>query len=229
VKRAQRFLKVWKRVAPFLLGGLLTSLIVLYTLAEFHEELSEAWLGNMDQSIVGTIHGHASPLTTQMMLALTFIGSIRIVVPVVAVVALWRWLKHCPKEAFLILVAVGGSAALNIGLKLYFHRQRPDVPWALSQEHGFSFPSGHSAAAITLYGILAYLAMQQFRSGVARAAIVMAAAVLILGIGVSRVYLGVHYPSDVASGYLAGLIWLSAIVGSDLVLRRPKSNSGTAG
>ncbi len=96
------------------MGGLLTSLIVPYTLAEFHEELSEAWLGNIGQSIVGTIHGHASPLMTRMMLALTFIGSIRVVVPVVAVVALWRWLKHCAREAFLILVAVGGSAALRV-------------------------------------------------------------------------------------------------------------------
>jgi len=160
VKRAQHFLEFWKRVAPFLLGGLLTSLIVLYTLAEFHEELSEAWLMNIDQSIVDTIHGHASPMATRMMLALTFIGSIRVIVPLVAVVALWRWLKHCRTDAFLILVAVGGSAALNIGLKLYFHRQRPDVPWALSEEHSFSFPSGHSVAAITLYGILAYRMMK---------------------------------------------------------------------
>jgi undecaprenyl-diphosphatase len=223
VKRAKHFLELWKRVAPFLVGGLLTSLIVLYTLAEFHEELSEAWLTNIDQAVVDAIHRHVSPMATQMMLALTFIGSIRFVLPIVAVVALWRWLKHCRRDAFLILVAVGGSAALNIGLKLYFHRQRPDVPWALSEERSFSFPSGHSVAAITLYGILAYWMMKHFQGIAARAAIAMVGVLVILGIGVSRIYLGVHYASDVASGYLGGLLWLSAIVVSDLVLRQTQT------
>jgi hypothetical protein len=98
----QLSLKLWKGVALLLGGGLLTSLIVLYTLAEFHEELSEAWLRTIDLIVANTIHGHASPIMTQMMLVLTFIGSVQVVIPVVTVVALWRWLKHCGRDAFLI-------------------------------------------------------------------------------------------------------------------------------
>jgi hypothetical protein len=69
----------WRRlkiVAPFLLGGLLASGIVLYTMAEFHEEISETWLRNIDQSIMGRMHAQASPTLTVIMFALTFIGSV---------------------------------------------------------------------------------------------------------------------------------------------------------
>lgn len=123
-------------------------------------------------------------------------------------------------EALLTIFAVGGSALMNVGLKLYFHRQRPDVSWALAHESSFSFPSGHSVAAICLYGILAYVLIARVKSLSARAVILGTAVLLVLGIGLSRIFLGVHYPSDVAAGYLAGSIWLLTVISSDLKYRR---------
>jgi undecaprenyl-diphosphatase len=108
---------------------------------------------------------------------------------------------------------------MYVGLKLYFHRQRPDVPWFLAHESSFSFPSGHSVAAICLYGILGYVLTGRIQSLRARAATLGTAVFLVLGVGLSRVYLGVHYPSDVAAGYLAGLIWLLTVIGGDLRYR----------
>ncbi len=209
----------WKKVAPFLVGGLLASAAILYVLAEFHEEISETWLINIEQSTMEAIHGHTSPFLTVFMFGLTFIGSMQALIPAVSLIALWQLQKHHTREALLIIIAVGGSAILNVALKLYFHRQRPDVPWALAREDAFSFPSGHSLAAITLYGILGYLLMSRIKGTLARAAVLGSLVLLVLGIGVSRIYLGVHYPSDVAAGYLSGLIWLSAVVSSDIMLR----------
>ncbi len=213
-----------KIVAPFLLGGLLASGIVLYAMAEFHEEISETWLRNIDQNIMGLMHGQASASLTVIMFALTFIGSIQVLVPAVALIALWLWHKQRTGEALLTIFAVGGSALMNVGLKLYFHRQRPEVSWALAHESSFSFPSGHSVAAICLYGILAYVVIARVKSLSARAAILGTAVLLVLGIGLSRIYLGVHYPSDVAAGYLVGSIWLLTIISSDLKYSRHQAH-----
>jgi undecaprenyl-diphosphatase len=220
LRSSQVSLKRLKIVAPFLLGGLLASGAVLYGLAEFHEEISETWLRNMDRNVMELMHVHTSQTMTVIMFALTVIGSIQTVVLGVSLIALWLWHRDRKGEALLLILAVGGSAAMNVGLKLYFHRHRPDVAWALVRESSFSFPSGHSVAAISLYGILAYLLMNWAKSATARGAVLGTMILLVLGIGLSRIYLGVHYPSDVAAGYLAGLIWLLTIIGSDLMSRR---------
>lgn len=114
-----------KIVALFLLGGLLASGLVLYAMAELHEEISDAWLRNVDQNTMELIHGQASPTLTVIMFALTFVGSIQVILPAVSLVALWLWHKHRKGQALLAILAVGGSAAMNVGLKLYFHPTGP--------------------------------------------------------------------------------------------------------
>jgi undecaprenyl-diphosphatase len=89
----------------------------------------------------------------------------------------------------------------------------------LIHERNFSFPSGHSTAAFALYGMLAYLLIDHMRSTAGKLVLLLVAVALVLGIGISRVYLGVHYPSDVAAGYLAGFIWLATLIGADLHVR----------
>ena len=100
---------------------------------------------------------------------------------------------------------------LNESLKLHFHRARPRVPWSIGDEHTFSFPSGHSLFAVVLYGTLAYLALGRGRSIAWRLGCVALATLMPLSIGVSRIYLGMHYPTDVLAGWLAGVLWLSAV------------------
>lgn len=101
-------------------------------------------------------------------------------------------------------------------MKLHFKRLRPEVPWAFVHEHSFSFPSGHSVLAIVIYGVIVYKTQDKLRSKWTKAILMAGALLMVVGIGVSRVYLGVHYPSDVAAGYFVGAVWLAAVIGSDL-------------
>jgi undecaprenyl-diphosphatase len=145
------------------------------------------------------------------MLILTFIGSWKFVAPTVVVLILVLLLRRAQREAALLALAVGGSAALNVGLKFFFHRMRPSVPWALTHEQSFSFPSGHAVAASCFYATITYLLARR-RQVRARTALVLIAISIVLGIGLSRVYLGVHYPSDIAAGYLVGILWVGTVI-----------------
>ena len=123
-------------------------------------------------------------------------------VSLACVVAFWRK-PACRPDALAMLLAGPGGQGIVSGLKVLFHRTRPEAAF---DALGYSFPSGHSFAAVTLYGMLA---VWLTRAVPARRAWVWGVTlVLILLIGFSRIYLGVHYASDVAAGYTAGLPWL---------------------
>jgi undecaprenyl-diphosphatase len=104
-----------------------------------------------------------------------------------------------------------------------FHRTRPtwDVP--LLTARGWSFPSGHAMGSLVAYGMLAYLLVRDPKGRPPRMAIVAGAVTLVLLIGLSRMYLGVHYFSDVVGGYAAGMVWLAAcITGLEVARRMPQ-------
>ncbi len=199
-----------------LLVGLAASLVVTSGLVELHDEILEASFGYWDQAIQSWVHGLASPMLTPVMLGLSWIGSTLVLVPAVALAAGWMWWRGMKDDAVLVVAAALGGVALNEVMKLYFKRLRPDLPWAFVHENSFSFPSGHSVLAMVLYGVIVYKAQDKLRSRWAKAALVVGALVMVAGIGVSRVYLGVHYPSDVAAGYFVGAVWLAAVIGSDV-------------
>jgi len=116
-------------------------------------------------------------------------------------------------EALLILV--GGLLTLvNTALKLAVNRPRPsaDLVHILSDERGSAFPSGHAFFAIVILGLLAYLIFPNSKNQTLRTVLLVGLIVLILLIGASRVYLGVHWPSDVLGGYLTGVVFLAALI-----------------
>lgn len=107
----------------------------------------------------------------------------------------------------LIGAATIGLAALGVELvKAVVARTRPDILEPIVVERGFSFPSGHATLSMVAYGVLAVLIGRSRLPGSVRAGVIIALGVLVLGIGVSRVYLGVHYPTDVLAGWTAGLV-----------------------
>ena len=120
------------------------------------------------------------------------------------------------------LAAVSGSALLNWLLKGLFQRPRPHFAHPLVVESSYSFPSGHAMESFVAYGMLAYLAVLALRTWEARVAVVCGAALLVVLIGFSRMYLGVHYFSDVIAGYAAGGVWLSALITGAETIRRSK-------
>ena len=118
---------------------------------------------------------------------------------------LWQ---HQRRNALILWLLLGGvSLFVQVG-KRTFDRARP-LQVAYYPETGYSFPSGHSAVAMTLYGLLAYWAIRRLRKPVGRVLVGLGAACLILAVGFSRIYLGVHFLSDVLGGYLLGIGWLS--------------------
>lgn len=145
-----------------------------------------------------------------MMMEITALGSVTVVGIVTLVAATFLWLTRHRYSAALLVVAAAGGGALNYLLKAAFERPRPELFEWLTHAGHTSFPSGHATNAMVVYGTLAFLvarleptrAMRVFTWGVA--------ALLIVLIGVSRPYLGVHYPSDVLAGYAVGLSWVMA-------------------
>jgi len=121
--------------------------------------------------------------------------------------ALFLWLNKHKHSAILLLVATFGGILLNNLLKAGFSRPRPDViPWATTATF-YSFPSGHAMSATIVYSTVAYLAGRLQRTRAARLAITCVAAIVVSIICISRLYLGVHYPSDVLAGVIIGLAW----------------------
>jgi undecaprenyl-diphosphatase len=124
------------------------------------------------------------------------------------------------------LAAFAGAGLLDSMLKLAIRRPRPAGAQAflhisiLGYSHSYSFPSGHALGSLVGYGMLAYLLVSHYESRRARTAIVVLASVCVLAIGVSRLYLGVHYFSDVVGGYAAGVVWLAVVISGVEIARR---------
>jgi undecaprenyl-diphosphatase len=213
-----------KLFAVLLLIGLVASGTMMLSLAEVHEHLGGRHMEHWDERIQDHVHGDATPRMTRLMFALTRIGSPKTLTPAIPVFTALLWWRRFRHAAWVWLIATGGAALLVAMLKLHFHRIRPDLPWALVHEPSFSFPSGHSVFAVVVYGTLIYLGMRHLARVWERIVVVVAAGALIFGIGFSRIYLGAHYPSDVAAGYFVGAVWLVAVAGSDWYVRHSRAD-----
>jgi membrane protein DedA with SNARE-associated domain len=147
-----------------------------------------------------------SDALTHVFTWITLLGKSQVILAfiLISVTLLWLWRKN--DYILPLFIAVAGSEAFTSLGKLAFHRPRPET--ALYAEHSFSFPSGHSTIAVAFYGFLAYLLMRSAQSWSRKVNILFATLLLIAAIGLSRLYLGMHYVSDVWSGYLVGAMWL---------------------
>ena len=183
--------------------ALFACLVVFGAIAEdVHEQEASA----LDALVTPLLHGLSNPTFDAVMGALTDVGSTVVVVPLLAVaLALLAW-RRDRREVLFLVVAMAGSLALNQSLKLIFHRPRPQLAWAQVQPE-YSFPSGHAMNSLVFYVALALVVWGLWgrRAGVIA---VVLAALLALFIGTSRIYLGYHYFTDVAGGFLAGAVWL---------------------
>ena len=205
-----------------LLLGFGAALVATFGLVELHDEILKASFEQGDVAIQSWVHGFARPGLTEMMRGLSWIGSPYATGAAVALAAGMLWWRRMKDDAVLVAAAALGAVMLDEVMKLHFKRLRPDVPWALVHEHSFSFPSGHSVLAMVMYGVIVYKTQDKLWSPWAKTALMAGALAMVVGIGVSRVYLGVHYPSDVAGGYFVGAVWLAAVIGADLWVDRAR-------
>jgi membrane-associated phospholipid phosphatase len=167
----------------------------------------------IDDAIITWLHSRWGPANDQIMLAFTTLGDPIVVVTFIVLAAFGLWWIGRWIDAAGMVLATAGAGLLNEALKLTFQRVRPSLfpgPFHLTS---YSFPSGHAMGSLACYGILAFVLIRLVRDQWMKRLVGLAAALLILGVGLSRVYFGVHYPTDVLGGYIAGAVWLAITIG----------------
>lgn len=184
-----------------------------------HSVLGEEGLTRFDEALADVIHAYATPSGAAFWSVVSWFGTY----PVMCAIGLTFGilLFRRGERLFLLTFGIGilGAHYLNQGLKLAVHRQRPvfDVRYAV--ESTFSFPSGHSLGSAVGYGLIAYATWQLLEKRYARVCAVLLAGVFVLAIGYSRMYLGVHYFSDVIAGFSVGGAWLAVCITGLVVTR----------
>jgi undecaprenyl-diphosphatase len=162
----------------------------------------------MDQHVAVWFHQHASPILTDVVRMISFFGSVEwLTAASVGMVVFLIWRRDRLDLLLFVLVMIGGSI-LVVVLKHFFHRERPLLENPLVTLSTYGFPSGHTMGATLFYGLLALFASTTVRNRVARVACVLGACLWILLIGLTRIYLGAHYLTDVLGALAAGLCWL---------------------
>lgn len=176
--------------------------------AFFAVGISRDTMIGFDRPIIQTVQGWEASWLTPIMNAFTHIGSTKVVmVLIIVVTALLFWGFRARSSAYFFFFALIGTGVLNQTLKIIFKRARPEFH-RLAEATGYSFPSGHTMMAFSLYTMAVILLWRQLRTTTAKIAL-LAFAIFMFGmIAISRIYLGVHYPSDIAGGISASAFWI---------------------
>jgi membrane-associated phospholipid phosphatase len=182
--------------------------------------VNENALVQFDRNFAITMRAWALQGLTPVMLLTTSLG-FQVLIGIVGIVAFILYRQRRWTHLIVWSIAWGGGELLNQLLKQIFLRPRPVFDEPLLTATNYSFPSGHAMMSIIVYGLLAYFVLLDISHPLKRIAVLVLTIVLVLAIGFSRIYLGVHYFSDVVGGFAVGLIWLTiCISGMDFILRR---------
>jgi undecaprenyl-diphosphatase len=209
-----------ERLGPRMGIGLLAAAIVTVLFGILASEVHEGETQHFDDAVRMTVYGVASPRATAVLHAITQLGSPLFLLPLTIVCALIFLHMRRIRGAILLTVTMVGVTLLNWMLKSFFQRPRPLPFFGLTTPASYSFPSGHALAAFCFYGALAALVTARLRSRLLRALVWAVAVVIIVAVGFSRLYLGVHYLSDIVGGYATGLVWVLTVASADRVFRR---------
>lgn len=218
----------WSALAAVITLAALAGVLATALLALLAGVVTQGITQRFDERVLQTLEAHRSPLLTEVMIEITTIGSGVPLILMVAFAALLLWLtRHRWSVALLVIGSLGGTL-VNRLLKETFERPRPVVVDAVQQVTSLSFPSGHATSSFIVYGVLAYILSRLAPDRSVRIAIWSAAVFMIIAVGFSRMYLGVHYPTDVAGGFLVGLAWVLILAATMnalgfLASRRPET------
>ncbi len=192
-----------------LIIGTVIALAATKVFLELAEALREELLEDWDHKVSSWVHNMRKPALTKFILVATEFGSVW---GYLLLILLITWYVHIKEKGWRItleiLAVLSTAGAMSFILKWIMDRERPQEVQMI-EAGGLSFPSGHSMSSIAFYGFLIYLGWIHFRSKGVKITLTIALSLFILLIGFTRVYLGVHYPSDVAAGFAAGLGWLA--------------------
>ncbi|MGM0847387.1 MAG: phosphatase PAP2 family protein [Bacillota bacterium] len=190
-------------VIGFALSGLF-----IYGFSEIAEGLLENEVESFDTAIIDFFISIESSGLDQFFVFITELGSVWFITTASIITILVLWLKLKDKWGILFFIlAIGAGGLLTKILKTFYERGRPSINPEIDAV-GFSFPSGHSMGSLIFYGFLIYLVIRSGLSLAAKWTISTMAVLLFVLIGISRIYLGAHFPTDVLAGQLAGGFWL---------------------
>ena len=202
--------KVHPQLAPLIatvgITGLFSCLLIIYVLGKLSNEVLEKEAFAFDKTILLWIHSFANPTLDRIMIFITGLGNPNTVVVISTIIlALLLWRKYYQEAKIFLLDCLGG-VVLSYGLKLVFSKTRPDLWRSPITETSYSYPSGHALGSTILYGFLAYLLATRYPQF--SWLIYALAGLLIFAIGLSRLYLGVHWATDIIGGYCIGFLWV---------------------
>lgn len=201
--------------AVYLIGNVLGLILVagaIFIFIEIAQGISaNSRLSNVDATITKSIESNVSATLLQIFAVVTHFGDRPVLFAICVFVPVWLSQARRKLLAISVALTLAGNAVLNPMLKLYFERLRPVNEHDVANALGWSFPSGHASGAVVAYGMLAYVAMRILPSRW-RLPVMLGFASLVLTVGFSRIFLQVHFASDVVAGFASGLGWLCVCI-----------------
>lgn len=207
--------RVLRRIGGKLSRGFLVSLAGVIAFGLLADEMGEGDMARFDHVVREGVNSFATPVLTQAMIAFSFIGDWPFLT--ILGLAIFGFLLYIKwkREALIFLITNAGELMLNMGLKAVYQRTRPEPLFEYALPNSYSFPSGHALGSFCFFSIIAWIVARNLDNSALKWVFCFLAAALIVAIGVSRIYLGVHHPSDVVAGYLVAASWTATVVFAD--------------
>ncbi len=179
----------------------------------FEDVILEKSVPSLDYTFVNWVYSFRTPFLNEIMKVITALGNVSGVAIFLGIVLIALFLLNKKKYIIPILISSLVGEGFVYFMKIIAQRPRPLIQNALITETDFSFPSGHAMIAITVYGFVLYFLIQACKEHWQKIALAIVGVVLILSIGFSRIYLGVHWPTDILASYLLGGSWFCFLIG----------------
>ena len=205
-----RFGRIQKFTPLTLIGAWLLVALPLLVVAALGEDILERETFRFDNPTLLWLHAHSNAYLDGAMLFMSQIGGGALLITS-AIWCLVLWARKQRRDALFVLLAMSGATALNLIAKLIFARARPDLWLSLAPQNDYSFPSGHAMLSSAFALTALVLLWRSGASGAIKRVVSVLAVLFVLAVGLSRLYLGVHYPSDILAGWMASLAWVALL------------------
>ncbi len=198
-KKSKKILQFFKKNSKWLIliGGLILFFVIL-------EDILDEEIHQFDNNVYALVSKSIQEPITTIAKIVTTIGSSYVIIPICLITSIWLWKKKTGKYIAINLIIIFFSNQL---LKNIVQRPRP-VGFRIVEQSGYSFPSGHSMVSMAFYGLFIYLIHKKVKNPIVKWSCNIALSLLIVFIGLSRIYLGVHYASDVVAGFCLSISYL---------------------
>lgn len=217
-------------IAAFLTISFFMAAAAIAVFAAIASAVQHGLTQRFDEAVLQWFAQRRTPLMNTVMLEITTLGTGVVLIVIVLIASVFLWLTKHRWSVYILLLGVFGAKVFNTLLKVSFARERPSIVEQIADVHSTSFPSGHAMSSIVAYGSVAYLVTRLEPTKRLRNVTWLLVTLIVIAIGVSRMYLGVHYPSDVIAGFLAGLGWIGFVAAGVAAIRyfadrRPETHS----